>query len=97
MSGLGSFRENAIRFVVNLFARNMLVCVLVYSCWIAIINYNYWFSWHVILCTLGVSTSFINCGGTTFTVYGFFPASILLQRHKCAKNLFGVIFNLRIH
>jgi cytochrome b-561 domain-containing protein 2 len=32
----------------------MLVCVLVYSCWIAIINYNYWFSWHVILCTLGI-------------------------------------------
>ncbi|XP_063933002.1 transmembrane reductase CYB561D2-like [Zophobas morio] len=54
MSEAGSFRTNVVRFVTNLVVRYMLASVVVYSCWIAIANYNYWFSWHVILCTFGM-------------------------------------------
>ncbi|CAG9762393.1 unnamed protein product [Ceutorhynchus assimilis] len=52
-SDLGKFAENVTRFSLNYLTRFGIAGVVVYSCWIAIVNYNYWFSWHVILCTFG--------------------------------------------
>lgn len=51
----GSFINNVIRFNLNYLTRFGIAGVVVYTCWIAIVHYNYWFSWHVILCTFGVS------------------------------------------
>ena len=51
-----SLRKNLVRFVTNLIVRYMLAGVVVYCCWKAIMYYvHYWFLWHVILCTFGVS------------------------------------------
>lgn len=52
-SPLGNLSENVSRFLLNYFTRFGMAGIVVYSCWIAIKNYNYWFSWHIILCTLG--------------------------------------------
>ncbi|CAH0551309.1 unnamed protein product [Brassicogethes aeneus] len=45
------FKITLIRFLLNYFTRFSLAGIAVYVCWIPIQNYNYWFSWHVILCT----------------------------------------------
>ncbi|XP_066245235.1 transmembrane reductase CYB561D2-like [Euwallacea similis] len=50
---LGNFTTNLSRFSCNYLARFGIAGVVVYACWIAIVNYNYWFSWHIILCTFG--------------------------------------------
>ncbi|XP_044746721.1 transmembrane reductase CYB561D2-like [Coccinella septempunctata] len=42
-----------IRFLLNLLSRAGLAGVVTYSIWLPIEHYHYWFSWHVILCTLG--------------------------------------------
>lgn len=42
-----------IRFLLNLLARAGLAGVVTYSIWLPIEHYHYWFSWHVILSTLG--------------------------------------------
>lgn len=53
-NSLGSFNVNVIRFGFNYYTRYAIAGILVYVSWIALINYT-WFTWHVILCTLGVS------------------------------------------
>lgn len=54
-SNFGRLQINVIRFTLNYLARFGIAGVVVYSCWIAFYNYNYWFTWHVVLCTFGVS------------------------------------------
>ncbi|XP_063933003.1 transmembrane reductase CYB561D2-like isoform X1 [Zophobas morio] len=54
MYDLGSVTKNVSRFLLNWLTRNLLAGVVVYSCFLPIKYYNYWFSWHVILCTLGM-------------------------------------------
>ncbi|KAH1007457.1 hypothetical protein HUJ04_004687 [Dendroctonus ponderosae] len=49
----GHFPTNVLRFSLNYLARFGIAGVVVYSCWIAFYNYNYWFTWHVVLCTFG--------------------------------------------
>lgn len=48
-----SFILNVVRFILNYLTRFSIAGIVVYVCWIAIRNYHYWFSWHVILCTFG--------------------------------------------
>lgn len=52
-SPYGNFQENIVRFNLNYLTRFGIAGIVVYSCWLAIKNYNYWFSWHIILCTFG--------------------------------------------
>lgn len=54
-ANFGSFINNVITFNLNYLTRFGIAGVVVYACWIPIVHYNYWFSWHVILCTFGVS------------------------------------------
>lgn len=51
---LGNFDVNVVRFCFNYQTRCAIAGILVYVSWIALVNYS-WFTWHVILCTLGVS------------------------------------------
>lgn len=49
---LGNFGVNVVRFCFNYQTRCAIAGILVYVSWIALVNYS-WFTWHVILCTLG--------------------------------------------
>ncbi|XP_044264753.1 transmembrane reductase CYB561D2-like [Tribolium madens] len=53
MSEFGSLAKNSLRFLVNYSVRSCLSGVVIYCCWISIMAYS-WFTWHVILCTLGM-------------------------------------------
>ncbi|XP_066139465.1 probable transmembrane reductase CYB561D1 [Euwallacea fornicatus] len=50
---LGNLTTNLWRYSCNYLTKFGIAGIVVYSCWIAIINYNYWFSWHIMLCTFG--------------------------------------------